>query len=478
MREKLIAPRRARAAAGDGASPSSATTGKPLSVTQVTKLIERAITAGVPEALSVQGEVSNFNLNRASGHAYFTMKDASACIDCVMFRSEFARLKFKPGDGMEMIATGNVRVYPQRGRYQLYVNQLHPLGQGALELAFQQLRSKLEAEGLFNADRKRPVPPYPRRIVLVTSRQGAALQDMLKVLRRFPWIELMIYHVPVQGDGCGQQIAAAIAHLNRQVNHVGGADLILLGRGGGSLEDLWGFNEEGLARAIVASRLPIITGIGHEVDVSIADLVADHWAHTPTEAAQVATAYWRAAPNLLVERTVRLRRQMATLVQSARQRLTAIARHEVFRRPTDRIDDLRMTLDDRQRALMLAMNHRLHACHRELREKTERLERQGPAVQVTRVRARVDEIAGRMSRALNTSIQRRADRVNASAALLDAVSPHRVLARGYSLTRVKKTGAIVRKAEQVKPGDRLVTRFQDGEVESIADDAKQPRLFE
>jgi exodeoxyribonuclease VII large subunit len=474
VREKLVTPR--RAAASPASAPASA---KPLTVTQITRIVDRAIAAGVPVTVVVQGEVSNFNFHRASGHAYFTLKDASACLSCVMFRDNFSSVQFKVVDGLELIATGNVRVFPKQGRHQLYIDRLQPLGQGALELAFQQLRSKLEAEGLFHADRKRPVPRYPRRIVLMTSRQGAAVQDMLKVLRRFPWIELLIYHVPVQGDGCGQHIAAAITHLNRRVEQIpGGVDLILLGRGGGSLEDLWGFNDETLARAIVASRIPIVTGIGHEVDTSIADLVADHHAHTPTEAATFVTLHWQSAANLLVERDQRLQRQAIVMLQHARQRLIAIERHEVFRRPTDRIDDLRMTLDDRQRALLSAMKHRIHALHGRVREAAERLERQGPAVQLARVQARVDEMSRCLTRGMETALRRRRDRIDAKAALLEAVSPQRVLQRGYSLTRVKRGGAIVRSAEQVKEGDRILTRFVDGEVESVVEDAKQQRLFE
>src|SRR5258706_6500644 len=223
-----------------------------------------------------------------------------------MFRGEAMNLKFTPADGLELIATGRVGVFAKRGRYQFYVTALQPVGQGALEFARQQIQNKLQAEGLFDPDRKKPLPRYPRRVVLVTSAQTAAVQDMLKVLRRFPFLQVQVYHVPVQGDGSAEQIAAALRHLHADQPAPGSErkattrilppiDLILLRRGGGCLEDMWEFNEEILARAIRASRIPIITGIGHEIDVSIADLAADHHAHTPTEAAQVATRYWRTA---------------------------------------------------------------------------------------------------------------------------------------------------------------------------------------
>jgi exodeoxyribonuclease VII large subunit len=471
MREKLGAGKKPRPG---GASPLD----KVFSVTQLTKVIDAAIRGGVPGTVAVQGEVSNFNFNRASGHAYFTLKDPNSCINCVMFRSEFERVKFKITDGLELLARGGVRVYAAQGKYQLYVESLQPLGRGALELAFQQLRMKLEAEGLFKVERKRPVPRFPARIVIVTSRETAALADMLKVLRRFPWIRLMLFHVPVQGEGCGRQIAGALSEINRQIEKVGGADVILLGRGGGSLEDLWGFNDESLARAIAASRLPIVTGIGHEVDVSIADLVADHHAHTPTEAARYVTAHWSNAGDLLQTITGRLGRQMRGAVEYARQRLANIQRHEVFRRPTNRIDDLRIKLDDRQQALQLAMHKVIRLRSRTVQEMAMRLERQAPAVQLARFEGRVNEIQGRLLRGMNAQMGRRVQRIDSASALLEAVSPQRVLQRGYSMTFLKKGGAIVRAESQVKEGDRLVTRLHDGEVESVVEDRKQQRLFE
>src|SRR5438874_1736962 len=232
-----------------------------MTVSQVTAIIERAIKTGVPSSVLVKGEVSNLNFHRGSGHLYFTLKDPNACIDCVMFKSEAQLLKFKPADGIELLASGRIGVYAQRGRYQLYVTSLNPIGQGALELAFQQLRAKLEAEGLFAAERKKPLPRFPMNIVLVTSRQTAALQDMLKVLGRYTFLRVSVYHVPVQGDGACGEIAQALKMLNREAAKGRAADVILVARGGGSLEELWQFNEEIVARAIAASSIPIVTGI-------------------------------------------------------------------------------------------------------------------------------------------------------------------------------------------------------------------------
>ena len=219
---------------GESAKPSAA--GEAITVTQLTARIGGAIKAGLPGSVLVKGEISNYKAHQASGHSYFTLKDAGASINCVMWRSDAARLKFQPSDGMELLATGSVAVYPQQGKYQLYVTALHPLGLGALELAFQQLKAKLEAEGLFDAERKKPLPAYPLRIALVTSQSTAALQDMLKVLRRYSWLRLFLYHVPVQGDGAAEKIAAAIDHLNACRKQLS-VDVILLARGGGSSMD-------------------------------------------------------------------------------------------------------------------------------------------------------------------------------------------------------------------------------------------------
>lgn len=514
-----------RPAGGGGVAevPTPAAGGEPLTVSQLTAQIERALKDCLPPAVLVKGELSNFSFHRPSGHAYFTLKDATACIDCVMFKGDFARLKFQPEDGLETLASGRVGVYAQRGKYQLYVSRLEPLGQGALELAFRQLCAKLQAEGLFEPERKRPLPPYPQRIALLTSTQTAALQDMLKVLRRFPWIKLYVYNVPVQGDGSAEKIAAALADLSRSANRIGGVDLILLGRGGGSLEDLWEFNEEILARAIVASRIPVITGIGHEVDVSVADLVADYHAHTPTEAAQVAMAQWRTARDELDACALRLRREMHSRLQEARQRLLAIERHETFRRPLDRINAARQLLDDRHRVLCLAISNRIRQIQSRLHQLSGKLDQYRPAtllmrlrdrlaqrqqdlIRVTAMRLRLGEerlarltarlrerhprhairlgrqrlegLSRQLHRAMSETHRRRRQQLEALSAQLNALGPEQVLKRGYTITLLKKGNVVVKSANQVRPGDRLLTRFADGTAESVVEDQRQLKLFE
>ncbi len=450
---------------------------RPLTVLQLTNLIDRAIRAGVPASVLVQGEVSNFNHHRESGHFYFTLKDAESCIDCVMFRSDAQRLKFTPEDGMEAIAGGRVSVYPARGRYQLYVSSLRPVGRGALEIAFQQLRAKLETAGLFAVERKQSIPAFPMRIALVTGRETAALQDMLKVVRRFPWIKLFLYHVPVQGDGSAEQIAAAIAHLDATRTR-SSIDVILLARGGGSLEDLWEFNEEVVARAIAESRIPIITGIGHEVDVSIADLVADYHAHTPTEAAQIVTSHWKLARDQLTPTSARLRRDVLVLLQEARQRLVHIERHEVFRRPTDRINLHRQMLDDRQRSLGSVLGHRLRHEQVRIDRLTNRLLECHPRHVIDLARERWSSLRGQLRHSMADLHRQRVLQVDALGTHLEAVSPFRVLKRGYSMTVHKRRGKPVKSAKDLGVGDRIVTHFVDGSVESTVEDANQPSLFE
>ncbi|HWB53250.1 MAG TPA: exodeoxyribonuclease VII large subunit [Tepidisphaeraceae bacterium] len=447
---------------------------EPVSVSELTRQIDRAIKSTLPPVVLVRGEISNYKHHAVSGNVYFTLKDADACIDCVMFKSERASLKFEPRDGMELIATGRVAIYAQRGRYQLYVSQLQPLGIGSLELAFKQLHAKLLAEGLFDADRKRPIPKYPIRIALLTSTETAALQDMLKVLRRFEFLKLCIYHVPVQGDGAAEKIAAGIESLNRRRD----VEVILLARGGGSLEDLWEFNEECVARAIVASRIPVVTGIGHEIDVSIADLVADYHAHTPTEAAQVVTAHWRQAGQFLDSSAVRLAQTLRRLVETSRHRLNSIERHEIFRRPMDRINTLRQLLDDQQRELVLQLQGMLARNREKLDRLAMRLADRHPRHRLQLENQRLESAKSRLAASMRYEFDRRRQKIEALGGHLSAIAPEQVLRRGYSITRIKKTGKIIRAADNVRAGDRLMTQLSDGEIESTVADAKQPELFE
>jgi exodeoxyribonuclease VII large subunit len=455
-------------------APAALDAGKAVSVTELTRQIDRAIKGSLPPAVLVRGEISNYKHHSASGNAYFTLKDADACIDCVMFSSERTNLKFDPGDGMELLATGRVAVYAQRGKYQLYVSQLQPLGVGSLEAAFKKLHAKLLAEGLFAAERKRPIPKYPLRIALLTSTETAALQDMLKVFQRFSFLQISVYHAPVQGSGAAEKIARAILQLNRRRD----IELILLGRGGGSLEDLWAFNEESIARAIAGSRIPIITGIGHEIDVSIADLIADYHAHTPTEAAQVATAQWRQAAHLLGELAGRITQTLRRTIENSRHRLHSIERHEAFRRPADRLNTLRQLLDEHQRHLSLQMQRMLARNRQRLDVLGLREAEKHPRHRLQLENQRIVNLGARLSISVGRDFQARKQKLDALSGHLTALGPEQILRRGYSITRLKKGGQIVRAAEQVRVGMRLITELSAGKIESIAADDKQAELFE
>jgi len=323
---------------------------------------------------------------------------------------------------------------------------------------------------------------------------------VFKVLRRFPWLQLFVYDVPVQGEGAAGKIAAAIHHLGARLADLP-IDAILLGRGGGSLEDLWAFNEEVVARAVHRSSIPVITSIGHEIDTSITDLVADYHAHTPTEAAQVLTQHWKHARDVVETTTIHLRRALRTAAATARQRLTSIERHDFLRRPLHGVNQLRQLLDDRQRALSLTFADRLRAEQHRLADYRERLEAHHPRAVVARLRHRLTEAERRLASTAHVRIGALRDRLQAAVVLmgeshpkhqlrlmnerltqlqarLHSLNPDNVLRRGYSVTTLKKSGAIVRSVRQLKPGDRIITRLPDGTAESIVDDQNQLPLFE
>lgn len=387
-----------------------------LSVGELSAMLQGVVEQCFPRVW-VAGEVSNCT-RAGSGHIYFTLKDDSAQLKAVMWRSAAARLRFDLRDGLDVIASGPIEVYPPRGQYQLVANQVVPQGVGALELALRQLQQKLQAEGLFDPDRKRPLPRFPRKVALITSPTGAAVRDMIQVLtRRWKLADIVLLPVLVQGDGAAEQIAAAL----RTVGRIPGVDVVITGRGGGSLEDLWAFNEEIVARAIAACPIPVVSAVGHEIDVTIADLVADRRALTPSEAAELVVPH---ADDVRIELdglSHRLRTVLSQRARQARVQLDALAARRGFAKPLDRIHE---------RATQL------------------------------------DELESRLRRSMTVALDRARGDCAAAAARLDALSPLGVLGRGYSLTKVWPAGDLVRSASQVQPGDRLSTLLPDGEVHS------------
>ena len=361
--------------------------------------------------LLVRGEVSNYKCY-PSGHHYFSLKDEQGSIRCVMFRGDAARLRFKPVNGLSVIAYGRVSVYPRDGQYQLYCTQLMEDGRGALDRAFEELKRKLEAQGLFDPAKKQPLPAYPRRIALVTSPAGAAVRDMIRILRqRWPLTEVLVVPVRVQGEGAAEEIAAAI----HQVNNRDDIDLIITGRGGGSREDLWAFNEEPVAWAIALSNIPVISAVGHEPDVTISDYVADLRASTPSNAAELAVPDQQQERQRLEGMTLRLRQAMEVQLDRDRKELRRLEQSRVLRNPVAVVDDQRMRLDSAQRRLAMALERTLR-------------------------RGRV-ELAGLAGR-------------------VDAMSPLKVLSRGYAIAKAE--GRAVTTVEQVQPGQAMDVLVADG----------------
>lgn len=361
--------------------------------------------------LLVRGEVSNYKCY-PSGHHYFSLKDEQGSIRCVMFRGDAARLRFKPVNGLSVIAYGRVSIYPRDGQYQLYCTQLMEDGRGALDRAFEELKRKLEAQGLFDPAKKQPLPAYPRRIALVTSPAGAAVRDMIRILRqRWPLTEVLVVPVRVQGEGAAEEIAAAI----HQVNNRDDIDLIITGRGGGSREDLWAFNEEPVAWAIALSNIPVISAVGHEPDVTISDYVADLRASTPSNAAELAVPDQQQERQRLEGLTLRLRQAMEVQLDRDRKELRRLEQSRVLRNPVAVVDDQRMHLDGVQRRLAMALERTLR-------------------------RGRV-ELAGLAGR-------------------VDAMSPLKVLSRGYAIAKAE--GRAVTTVEQVQPGQAMDVLVADG----------------
>jgi exodeoxyribonuclease VII large subunit len=396
---------------------------EPYTVSQLTGTIRRLIEDALELAdVWVEGEVSNFS-RAASGHCYFTLKDAGSQIGCVMWRQVTQAQRHLPADGDLVLAHGRVGVYEAAGRYQLYVDRFQPAGMGNLYLEFERLKAGLEAEGLFAPEHKRPLPRFPRRIGVVTSPGAAALRDILTVLsRRYPLAELLLAPTLVQGDDAPPQIVAAIEALNERAD-VGGVDVIIVARGGGSLEDLWAFNDERVTRAVAASRIPVICGVGHETDFSLADFAADVRAPTPSAAAE-----------LVAPEQADLRSQVAGLTGMLMTALYAA------------MDERRWRLAEQARAL----------------------KHLSPALQLIQARQHVDDLLGGAQAALRHDMALRRERLGGLTGRLAGVSPLGTLERGYAIVRHRDTEAIVRSVGQVAPGDTLDIRVVDGEFEAQA----------
>lgn len=465
------------------------------SVSQLVSRVSRAIRGAFPEKVTVVGEISNFT-RASSGHLYFSLKDADASVPCVMWRSTAKRLKFDPADGLEVVAEGKVDFYEVRSAIQLYADKLTPRGEGALELAFRQLREKLAGEGLFEPERRKPVPRFPRAVGVITSPTGAAVRDIRRTLHR-RWAGLAVYLVPVrvQGDAAAGEIAEAIGLLDAAASRYR-IDTIIVARGGGSIEDLWAFNEEPVARAIAQARTPIISGVGHEVDVTIADLVADRRAATPTAAAELAVPDRAELVEHIAALDIRMRRCVQARLSSAGRDLLALQRSGALRDPLARLRSARQHTDELSAALGGALRGTLSLRSRQLSPLADRLAALHPMRLVEQRRARLDRLAEMLRWQLGTRAKRDGDRlsrlqqkliaaspahvvtlarqrVRSAARQLEALSYRSVLQRGFTVTR-DADGAILRSADDARQAGEIETEFVDGPVRSRTGQAVTP----
>jgi exodeoxyribonuclease VII large subunit len=383
-------------------------------VSQITRKIRASLEYNFSN-VSILGEISNVR-KPGSGHIYLTLKDKSSQLQAVVFRNIANKIKFELKDGMEVISFGSVTVYEPRGQYQLIINKIEPKGIGALQLAFQQLKEKLEKEGLFDQTHKKPIPFIPQKIGVVTSPTGAAIKDILNIIdRRFANIEILIYPVKVQGEGAAQEIAEAITALNALTD----IDVIIAGRGGGSLEDLWAFNEEVVARSIYNSRIPVISAVGHEIDITIADLVADKRALTPSEAGELVVPRKDLLLDMLEKLNTRLLQSLTGKLRLSKERLVRIANSYAMKQPFDRLRRWQQRLDEFAQRLNINITHALN---------TEREKLSG--------------IAGK----------------------LESLSPLNVLKRGYTITTRLEDNKSLREVKGLNKGDKIKTNFSKGSV--------------
>jgi exodeoxyribonuclease VII large subunit len=419
------------------------------------------------EHLWVEGEISNLRLP-GSGHLYFTLKDESAQLRAVMFRLQNRLLKFEPEDGLQVICYGRLTVYELRGEYQIVLDHMEPKGLGALQLAFEQLKERLAKEGLFDPAHKKPLPHLPQRIGIVTSPTGAAIRDILQIIeRRFANVHILLYPVRVQGVGAAQEIAQAIDELNRWP----GMDVMIVGRGGGSLEDLWAFNEEAVARAIFRSKIPIISAVGHEVDFTIADFVADLRAPTPSAAAELVVRNKVELIQLLESLGSRLHHAGRTVLENRQERLSSLIHRLVD--PRRRLSDVRLRLDDLGLRLANSMRQSLSRKQDRLKSRADGLIHLYPGRRVTEHAHRVSQLSRQMAVALRTRLRLLRQRTEGCQGKLQTLSPLAVLERGYSIARLLPSRKVIRRASDLKMASRVNVKVHRGEFVARVEEIKE-----
>jgi exodeoxyribonuclease VII large subunit len=435
------------------------------SVSELTRELKAILEGRFPSVL-VKGEVSNVRAP-SSGHLYFTLKDADACLDAVLFRTEARRLRFSVHNGLSLVARGRLAVYEPQGRYQLVCDTIEPLGAGALQVAFEQLKERLQKEGLFEAARKRKLPFLPRRIALVTSPSGAVVHDFLRVLhRRYPNLAVLIVPARVQGDGAAQEIARGIVRAAKQPR----VDVVVVARGGGSLEDLWAFNEEVVARALCGCPVPTVSAVGHETDVTIADFCADVRAPTPTAAAELIARVKDELLADLAQRKARLGRAMRAQLERKRGQGDKLRARVAD--PRRLIGDRKLRLDRARQRLEDLLNALLAARQQMLRALRDRLQAQHPRERLHRLEREVARLQQKLASLAGRTVAARRHRYEGLTARLDALSPLKVLARGYAVAFDARGHALLQ-ASQVRPGERVRVRLHEGELSAHVEETKK-----
>ncbi|TFG48313.1 MAG: exodeoxyribonuclease VII large subunit [Candidatus Brocadiia bacterium] len=433
------------------------------SVSQVSQLIKTALEENLPSRLIVSGEISDWKLHY-SGHCYFSLKDKDSTLPCVMWKSSFAKTKFEPDNGMAVLATGYIDVYTPQGKFQFYVEKLDPAGIGALQLAFEQTVRRLQAEGLFDEKHKKPLPPYPMRIGIVTSPTGAAIEDIRdSIFNRWPCAELLLWPVPVQGEGAADQIAKAIRDINKK-NKKLKLDLLIVGRGGGSMEDLWAFNEEVVARAIFDSVIPIISAVGHEIDTTVADLVADARASTPTKAGVTAVPDIVEVLANLQSIEKRLTAEIKADLNLALQHLRTLLASAVFRNPLLAVNNARQRLDELDTKLVDSLKKSLTQARESLHGTFELITKIEPHRIISQHRLKLTGLENNAKFAIKEILNRLKLLLAAQQNSLRAMNPKSVLKRGYSLTTSKTTGKVVASINDINIGEFLITELADENI--------------
>jgi exodeoxyribonuclease VII large subunit len=427
------------------------------SVSDLNRCIKQVLEQDVRlQDIWVRGEISNF-VHHTSGHMYFTLKDSQSRVKVVMFAGYNRFLRFLPKDGTKVIVRGSISAYERDGAYQFYAKERQPDGIGSLYLAFEQLKAKLAGEGLFAAERKRPLPAFPRRVGVVTSPTGAAIRDICTTIRRrYPQAEIVLSPAVVQGTEAPASIVAAIRIMNSQPD----IDVLIVGRGGGSIEELWAFNEEQVARAIAASSIPVISAVGHETDVTIADFVADVRAATPTAAAELAVPHYLEWLERVKQLDTRMSRALHGRLASERKRLEGLAQSYAMRRPQRRVEEAQQRLDEVSLRLGQAVKHLMKGRRDRYNQLSDRVRRYRLTDVVERQKKAIGLSRARLDELMKQRLVKSRMSFASSVAQLDALSPLKVMQRGFSL--VYASGQLVKSVEQFAPGEELMLRLKDG----------------